>query len=70
MKMKDCGTNSKLTVEKNTLLIVWALYDDAESSCQKTIKKHFDKKIIVCSIRINDPKILSLAIQNILVLIK
>ncbi|AJM71546.1 DNA methyltransferase [Mycoplasma yeatsii] len=36
--------------------IVWALYDDAESSYQKAIKKYFDKQFIVYSIGINEPK--------------
>ncbi|AAC33770.1 putative C5 methylase MarMP [Mycoplasma phage MAV1] len=33
--------------------IVWALYDDAESSYMKTIKKHFDNEFEVHSIGIN-----------------
>ena len=36
------------------LPIIWALYDDAESSYNKAIKRYFDKKFIIYSIGIND----------------
>ncbi|KFB07885.1 hypothetical protein [Malacoplasma iowae] len=46
-------------VKKNTVnsakkIIVWALYDDAESSYKKAIKKYFHGKIEVHSIGINN----------------
>lgn len=39
---------------KNKVYIVWALYDDAESSYKKAIKKYFDGEFNVYSIGIND----------------
>lgn len=40
--------------EQSYKLIVWALYDDAESSYKKAIEKYFDNKYEVHSIGIND----------------
>lgn len=51
-------------VEKTTIIptsnesenkkVIWALYDDSESSYKKAIKKYFHKKYIVFSVGIND----------------
>lgn len=43
-----------ITSTKEKQLIVWALYDDAESSYKNAIKKFFHKKFKVYSVGIND----------------
>ncbi|XWT65187.1 DNA methyltransferase [Mycoplasma leachii] len=47
--------NSLLNEKPISKYVIWALYDDAESSYQKAIKKYFDNEFIVYSIGINDP---------------
>ncbi|MCK8462222.1 DNA methyltransferase, partial [Mycoplasma capricolum subsp. capricolum] len=44
--------NSLLNEKSISKYVIWALYDDAESSYQKAIKKYFDNEFIVYSIGI------------------
>lgn len=41
-------------ISNKKLPIIWALFDDSQSSYKKAIKKYFDKNYIVYSIGIND----------------
>ncbi|WFQ91582.1 hypothetical protein MFERI14815_00178 [Mycoplasma feriruminatoris] len=55
-KIESSNNSNEMKSSFSKPYVIWALFDDAESSYQKAIKKHFDKQFIVYSIGINDPK--------------